>query len=168
MSDVSNENETFDCTVRDYLYSKLPDLSELTFLQTLIPFGFAYIVYLLGNKDIYTVGIKYFIFLLILRYIYSVLKMEPHPTKRNKYNMALSGQFILFILCVFIIADYQLIDLKSLNIFNIEINLNKLVATLLIFSYGFLKILTRSNYSVDLLNTYFITYFFYHLRIFGY
>lgn len=160
--------ESFDCTIKDYLFEKLPDLSELSFLQTLIPFGFLYIVYILGNKDIYTILGKYFIFLLGLRYIYRLLKREPHPTKKKKYNMALSGQFILFILTIFVIADYRLIDLKTINIFNIELELNKIAATILISFYGFLKLLTRSNYSVDLLNTYFITYFFYHQRLFGY
>jgi hypothetical protein len=157
----------FDCTVKDYLFDKIPDLSEFIFLQTLIPFGALYIVYIFGDKEIYTMLGKYIVLLFGLRYLYRLLKREPHPTKKNKFNMALSGQFILLILSIFVIADNKMIDLKSFNLFNVEMDLNKIASTLVIFVYGFLKILTRSNYSVDVLNTYFISYFFYHLRIFG-
>lgn len=159
--------EIFDCRVRDYLFDKVPDFSDLTFLQTLIPFGLVYVLYLLGNKDLYTLFGKYLILLLGLRYLYSILKKEPHPSKKNKYNMALSGQFMMLILILFIIAENRLIDLKSFTIFNVDINLNLLASNALVWLYGFLCILTRSNYSVDVLNTYFITFSLYHLKLFG-
>jgi hypothetical protein len=81
--------------------------------------------------------------------------------------MALSGQFMMLILILFIIAENRLIDLKSFTIFNVDINLNLLASNALVWLYGFLCILTRSNYSVDVLNTYFITFSLYHLKLFG-
>jgi hypothetical protein len=158
----------FDCRVQDYLFSKLPDWSELIFLQTLIPFGLLYLLYLLGNKEIYTLFVKYLVVLLGIRYIYRLLKTEPHPSKKNKYNMALSGQFMMLILILFIIAEYRLIDLKTFQIGNLEIGLNNIVSNLLIWGYGILTILTRSNYSVDVLNTYFLTFSLYQLKFFGF
>lgn len=170
MSKVLEEQEQpipFDCKVEDYLFSKLPDLSELTFLQTLIPFGLLYILYLLGNKEIYTVFIKYLVVLLGIRYIYRLLKREPHPSKKDKYNMALSGQFMMLILILFIISEFKLIDLKTFWIGNLELQLNGIVSNLLIWCYGLLMILTRSSYSVDILNTYFLTFSLYQLKFFG-
>lgn len=170
MSKVLEEQEQpipFDCKVEDYLFSKLPDLSELTFLQTLIPFGLLYILYLLGNKEIYTVFIKYLVVLFGIRYIYRLLKREPHPSKKDKYNMALSGQFMMLILILFIISEFKLIDLKTFWIGNLELQLNGIVSNLLIWCYGLLMILTRSSYSVDILNTYFLTFSLYQLKFFG-
>jgi uncharacterized membrane protein len=161
------ETPPFDCKVEDYLFTKFPDLSELTFLQTLIPFGLLYILYILGNKEIYTIFAKYFVVLLGIRYIYRLLKREPHPSKKNKYNMALSGQFMMLILILFIIAEFKLIDLKTFWVSNIEVELNSIVSNLLIWGYGILMILTRSNYSVDVLNTYFLTFSLYQLKFFG-
>ena len=157
----------FDCRVQDYLFYKLPDWSELTFLQTLIPFGLLYLLYLLGNKEVYTLFIKYIVILLGIRYVYRLLKTEPHPSKKDKYNMALSGQFMMLILILFIIAEHRLIDLKTFRISNLEIELNNIVSNLLIWCYGILMILTRSNYSVDVLNTYFLTLSLYQLKAFG-
>lgn len=169
MSEVEEQNKDipFDCRVQDYLFSKLSDLSDLAFLQTLIPFGLLYVLYLLGNKEIYTLFAKYLAILLGIRYIYRVLKTEPHPSKKNKYNMALSGQFMMLILILFIISEHRLIDLKTFMIGNIEIGLNSIVSNLLIWCYGILMILTRSNYSVDVLNTYFLTLSLYQFKIFG-
>lgn len=156
----------FDCRVKDYLFSKLPDLSELTFIQTLIPFGLLYSLYLLGNKEIYTLFVKYLVMFLGIRYTYRLLKTEPHPSKKDKYNMALSGQFMMLILILFIISEHRLIDLKTFSIGNFEIELNGIVSNLLIWCYGILMILTRSNYSVDVLNTYFLTLSLYQMKPF--
>lgn len=164
---LTESEPPFDCRVNDYLFSRLPDWSELEFLQTLIPLGMVYALYILGNKEIYTLFIKYIILLFGLRYVYRFLKREPHPIKKNKYNMALSGQYMILILTLFIIAEYKLIDLKTFSFANLTVDLNIITSNLLIWVYGILRIFTRSNYSVDILNTYFLTFSLYQLKFFS-
>ena len=156
-----------DCAVLDYLFARLPDLSHLVLVQAVVPLALLYITYTFGTGATAVLLAKYAVLLFVLRYVYRLLKREPHPSRAGQYNSMVSGQLVLVLLCVFVITEFRLVDLRTITVFGKEFSLNQAVAAAVGAGYAALQVLTRSAYSADVLNTYIVTHLLYHAKVIG-
>ena len=151
--------------VYDISMKYLPDLSNIRWLHYI--YNIVFVIMLLpiiGNKEIAIEFLKYFLVVLVLRYIINVITILPKDKYCDDENLTInnyifghcydkifSGHFAISVLLGYIMYNAGIVSLNTVILFNI---INALIILLL-----------RYHYTVDLVVAYLIVTILYQNQI---
>ena len=146
---MRTNNKTKNFIIKDQIQNYL-DLEKWSLLRDIILAVFIYLFYINADFSISITVIKYYITLLIIRYLISITTIHKNKNDNTKY-FQISGHLSLFMLLILLSIQ--------VNLFNL--NINKDMAWILIFSYALLNITVHKHYSSDILFTMLLVYYLY-------
>jgi hypothetical protein len=135
------------------------DLSQYIIIRDIILLVSIYFFYTNSSYDTFVIFVKYYILMLILRWIISNITSISidvegiENEKNNKKYFQISGHMMAFTLLILLCIDNNLFGLSN----------NLVLVYALIISYSLLNIFTKSHYSYDILTTVLLTYSIYNL-----
>lgn len=135
--------------IKDYLQDTF-DLSQYSIVRDIILIVSVYLFYRNIPFEIFINLIKYYICLIIIRWILSnITTITKKQNDKDKKYFQISGHTILFVLLILMSLDN--------NIFT-----NKTLAYIIIVAYSLLNILVKAHYSYDVLMSIFLTFYMYN------
>ena len=148
ISEMSNKNQKI-FIIKDQIQTYL-NFEKWSLLRDIILAVFIYLFYINVDFSTSIIVIKYYITLLIIRYLISVTTIHKNKNDNTKY-FQISGHLSLFM--ILILLSIQV------NLFNL--NINKDMAWILILSYALLNIAVQKHYSSDILFTILLVHYLY-------
>lgn len=133
--------------ITDHLQTYLQNDSWIV-LKDIILLGFVYVFYANVEFSVFITALKYYITILLIRYLVSITTTYKNKTTDEKY-FQISSHISLFMILI-------LLSMKN-NLFSLGVNQN--MAWILILSYGLLIISTKQHYSYDVLSTMLLVYY---------
>ena len=136
-------------TIKDKL-QQLHDLSRYSIVRDILLLCIVFYSYKSLPQDSFFSLIRLYVIFICLRYALSELTEIRDTTDKQAKHFQLSGHFGLFLLVVI----YQVNNIDKFQN-------NSFLSFIIIFSFGFLNILTRHHTSADIVLTYlFITFLY--------
>lgn len=145
---MSNKNQnTF--VIKDQLQNYL-NFEKWSLLRDIILAFFIYLFYVNADFNTSVIAIKYYITILVIRYLISITTTYKNKNDNSKY-FQISGHVSLFMILILLSIQY--------NLFNL--NINQETAWILILMYSLLNISVHKHYSSDVLFTMLLVYYLY-------
>lgn len=145
---MSNKNQN-NFIIKDQLQNYL-NFEKWSLLRDIILAAFIYLFYANADFSISVIAIKYYVTILIIRYLISITTTYKNKNDNTKY-FQISGHVSLFMILILLAIQF--------NLFNL--NTNKEMAWILILLYALLNISVHKHYSSDVLFTMLLVYYFY-------
>jgi hypothetical protein len=145
---MSNKHQkTF--IIKDQIQNYL-DFEKWSLLRDIIIAVFIYLFYINADFSITIIAIKYYITLLIIRYLLSITTIHKNKNDNTKY-FQISGHLSLFMILILLSS--------KINLFNL--NTNQEMTWILILLYALLNVSIQKHYSSDILFTILLVYYLY-------
>lgn len=145
---MSNKHQN-SFIIKDQIQNYL-DFEKWSLLRDIIIAVFIYLFYVNAEFSTTIIAIKYYITLLIIRYLLSITTIHKNKNDNTKY-FQISGHISLFMILI-------LLSIK-VNLFNL--NTNQEMAWILILLYALLNVAVQKHYSSDVLFTILLVYYLY-------
>ena len=126
------------------------DFETWSLLRDIILGIFIYFFYMNVEFSIVIIALKYYITLLLIRYLISITTTYKNKNDNTKY-FQISGHLSLFMILILI----------SININLFNLNTNQDMGWILIFSYALLNIAVQKHHSSDILFTILVVHYLY-------
>lgn len=117
-------------------------------VKDILLIGFCYIFYANVEFSVFIKALKYFITILIIRYLISITTTYKNKYTNEKY-FQINSHLSLFMILILLSVQNNLFSL----------GVNQSMAWILILSYGLLIISSQQHYSYDILSTMLLVYY---------
>lgn len=145
---MSNKNQN-NFIIKDQLQNYL-NFESWSLLRDIILAIVIYLFYVNADFSTSVIAIKYYITILIIRYLISITTTYKNKNDNTKY-FQISGHVSLFMILILLAIQF--------NLFNL--NTNQEMAWILILLYSLLNISGRKHYSSDVLFTMLLVHYLY-------